>query len=128
MLLTLERYLSIRVTKWRNGYFTPKKALIASISSGTILLLLHFHSVITNGNSELLNGTEIVICYESFDGSRVWLMWLEVNFSICIITYFYLHYKYYFQIHSIEVNDGSTMIYIKKGFQQLVSLKTGIRS
>jgi hypothetical protein len=39
--MTVERYLSIRIIKWRSSYFKSKQAVILSIVMGIILTIIN---------------------------------------------------------------------------------------
>jgi hypothetical protein len=39
--MTVERYLSIRIIKWRSSYFKSKQAVILSIVMGIILIIIN---------------------------------------------------------------------------------------
>ena len=76
--MTVERYLSARIIKWRSSYFKSKQAVILSIVMGIILTIMNasfvsfidFDTAATNitclisdGNIETMN---VSICYIQF--------------------------------------------------------------
>ena len=42
--MTVERYLSARIIKWRSSYFKSKQAVILSIVMGIILTIMKIYS------------------------------------------------------------------------------------
>lgn len=63
VFITIDRYLSVRITAWRKLYFTTKKAKLLCLTIGFFIFLLNSHLIVLNGYIIELNQTKIVKCY-----------------------------------------------------------------
>ncbi len=105
--MSIERYLSVRIKSWRICWFNSRKAVYLSVVIGTILFVLHFHMLFTNGyNSIDANGTVKVFCYESLN-STVFPAWQEVCHENSINQRFYLTHSsslyFHFQLQGTRI-------------------------
>ena len=80
VLISLDRYLSIRIKGWRNNYMKSDRALKVALGLGTLLFVLNHHLLYLNGYIVEKNGTSEIFCYYStvLDGHYI-PMWHFVS-------------------------------------------------
>ena len=66
VLISIDRYLSIRVKGWRTNYLKSDRALLVALLLGAFVFvfnhhLLYLHGIVVDGN----NGTSQILCYYS---------------------------------------------------------------
>ncbi|RNA27475.1 neuromedin-U receptor 2-like, partial [Brachionus plicatilis] len=68
--IALDRLLSILVKKWQRFYFNDKKPIVYCITLALVLIALNCKVLESNGYINVVNGTELVVCYAQSDNDR----------------------------------------------------------
>ena len=95
VLLSLDRYLSIKVKSWTRTLFNSERAAIASAILVAALFLQNLNVVFTFGQYASHNGTEIFVCYaldEAGNWMNIWStvrnIYVKINFNNSEFFYF----------------------------------------
>ena len=96
VLISFDRYLSVRISTWNTVYFTTKRAKIASIILILAVMLLNLNILFTFGVDIVVNGTEIIQCYSTpLDPTSKWMdVWGTVSYKCTLIIIFYNIFNY----------------------------------
>ena len=73
--MTADRYISVKYIIWRKVYFKSDKAIITCVAFCTFIFFLNFHLYFLNGNTKIVNGTEVVDCFQS----PIFPLWEQVS-------------------------------------------------
>lgn len=63
--ISLDRFLSLSVKKWSKHYFNGARPFIYSALLTFVIVAINFNEVFLSGFSYEVNGTEIVVCYQT---------------------------------------------------------------
>ncbi len=89
VLISFERYLSVRMKNWKSSYLNPKRAAILSVTLILAMMLLNLNIFFTFGVDIFVNGTELIQCFSSpLDPSSGWMdVWGTVKFFIHLYSF-----------------------------------------
>lgn len=70
--ISLDRYLSLRVKRWRKHYFRGYRAVLLAIGLVIFIVAINFVEIFKNGYSFVVNGTEVVVCGATSENNFFW--------------------------------------------------------
>ena len=85
VLLSAERYLSIRFRNWSIKYFKSKEAFLASCILVTLITLANLHVPITFAYVAEINGTSQTYCY--YNPAYPSTLWMNIYNKIHLLLY-----------------------------------------
>lgn len=69
--ISLDRFLSLAVKKWSKHYFNGARPFIYSALLTFVIVAINFNEVFLSGFSYEVNGTEVVVCYQTPPGQSI---------------------------------------------------------
>lgn len=77
VLMTAERYMSVRFVKWRMNYFKAKTAFLISIITGSILFIINTSFAINMNYADDSITNSSLVCFETY-GFYIWMQVINI--------------------------------------------------
>ena len=81
--VSLDRFLSMMVKKWTKHYFAASRPFVYAVLLWICIAAINFNEVFYGGYSIVINGTEIIVCYET--SPEIPIHWYYVMSQVIII-------------------------------------------
>lgn len=90
--ISLDRFLTLRIKKWRRNYFVGMRPIIYSALLALLIIAINFIDIFTLGYGYVVNGTQVVVCgaTSGYDFSLYYIMsGVEFDFIVLINSLYF---------------------------------------